>query len=267
MNTNYKMNELPLADLEKLGLYKDGKLLIPQEDRDALLAGRRTELISMHDLKADGFNLDQLDAKLSIVPDWDNKLTLKIHPIYKEPRLHPLLDDSEAQMLINGKLDMLRKTFQDGDKKTILNFEYDPETKEFVSYDPKKVIAPEMVNNEKLTEKQKAAFRNGEVVGLSDGTKFQHRAGDKKAIRSDRIALIVSILLDGGISYLLLRGVKNLAKAEEAQKDEFYTAGYEQALKDMQVQQKKPQVPFAGQQEFSNEHIRFSTSQGRKTGR
>src|SRR5690606_5154054 len=80
-------------------------------------------------------------------------------------------------------------------------------------------------------------FRNGEVVELKDGTKIQHSATDNKGIRSDRKRLILSVLLDGGISYLVFRGINNLRGRLEPQ-DEGYTAGYNRALSDMMADKK-----------------------------
>lgn len=235
MNTNYALKDLPLADLEKIGLYKDGKFLLEQDDMDALLTGHRTEMISLKELKADGFEIDQLDAKLSVVPDWDNKLTLKIHPIYKEPKLHPLLNEHEANALINGNIDTLQKIYQHKDQRKTYSFEYDPETKEFIEYDPEKVIVPEKVNSQVLTDQQKDAFRNGEVIWLNDGTQFQYRASDRKGIRADRAALVLSILLDGGISYLIIRGIKALVGLPQQDAE---TEGYLKALDEIQQKMK-----------------------------
>jgi hypothetical protein len=94
------------------------------------------------------------------------------------------------------------------------------------------------VNGEILSEKKKKAFQNGEVVELNDGTRIQHSSTDSKGIRSDRKALILSVLLDGGISYLLLRGLRNLSGSTDPQK-EGYTKGYNQALADMVLDTKK----------------------------
>ncbi len=234
MNANYQINDLPIADLERLGLYKDGQLLMQPDDRNALLGGRRTELISLHDLRADGFQIDQLDAKLSIVPDWDGKLTLKIHPIYKEAQRHPLLLATEADMLENNLMSCISKTYNNppAKPKTYI-IEYDPETREFISYDPEQVIPPHKVNGETLSKKQQDDFRNGTVVTLADGTKLQYKASEPKGVLSDRNALIFSVLLDGGISYLLIRGIRHLLNSNKAQADG-QTPAFQKAYAEME---------------------------------
>ncbi|MBL1410103.1 DUF4099 domain-containing protein [Sphingobacterium faecale] len=232
-------NEMPLNELEKLGLYKDGGFSISPENIDALLAGRRTDMLSMAGLNIDGLAIRQLDAKLSISRNELGDVQLNIHPIYREPQWHPLLSDDDEKALIAGEQHVVSKEQDiDGNKKKTVIIEYDDLTREFVAYEPDEVQAPIRVNGEELSEKQQEAFRNGEVVELTDGTKIQHSATDNKGIRSDRKRLILSVLLDGGISYLIFRGINNLKGRFEPQ-DEGYTEGYNRALADMMMADKK----------------------------
>jgi len=234
METPIKEKELPIMELEKLGLYKDGALTLPDGDVAALLAGRRTELRSLYNLEMDGFKMNQLDAKLSLLREEDGKIALKIHPIYNEVQPHPLLDEKETKQLLTGKLEAISKTFDDKGIERKLIIEYDEQTKEFISYYPYQVEVPIKVNGEMLNEKQKKAFQHGEVVELEDGTRLRHSAADSKGVKSDAKRLIFSVLLDGGLSYLVMRGLRHLASNGDLQK-EGYTKGYNQALADMMV--------------------------------
>ena len=234
-----KESEMPIRELEKLGLFNDGGFNISPENIDALLAGRRTEMLSMSGLDIDGFAIRQLDAKLSISRNVDGVAQLNIHPIYREPQWHPLLTDEDKKALVNGEKHVITKEQQiDGDKKKKIAIEFDDLTREFVAYEPEEVEVPLKVNGEELTEEQQEAFRNGEVVELEDGTKFQHSATDNQGIRSDRKRLIISVLLDGGISYLVFRGIRNL-RGRTAPQDEGFSKGYNQALTDMMLHDKK----------------------------
>lgn len=226
-------DELPINELQQLGIYKDGSLRLDAEQAEALFHGRRTKILSLENLKMDGFGIRQLDAKLSLFRNERGKVELAIHPIYHEAKPHPLLTEQEALNLKFGNAFNIEKEYEDASKKIKKAIiEYDEQTREFVSYDPDEVEVPEKVNSETLTDEQKNAFKNGEIVTLNDGTQLQHSATENKGIRSDRGALILSVLLDGGISYLLLRGIKNLASNWDDQKDE-YTKGYRQALQDL----------------------------------
>jgi hypothetical protein len=238
METQFKEKDLPLGEFQKLGLYKDGKLNLKKEDLDAMLAGRRTGMLKLEDLKMDGFSIKQMEAKLSLSRLPDGAVSLNGHPINKEVKQHPLLGKLESEGLQFGKLASVQTERMQGDKLKKWIIEFDAETKEFVSYAPDMVQAPHKVNGETLSEKQKKAFQNGETVELSDGTRLQHRASEPKGVVSDRKALILSVLLDGGISYLLVRAIKNLADNSSAQKEEF-TKGYNSALNDMKAADKK----------------------------
>lgn len=234
METPIKEKELPILELEKLGLYKDGTLTLKDNDIAALLAGRRTDLHSLHNLEMDGFKISQLDAKLSLLREEDGKVALKLHPIYKEVQPHPLLNEKETKQLMAGKQETISKTVDDRGMERRLVIEYDEQTKEFITYFPYQVEVPFKVNGETLDEKQKKAFQNGEVIELADGTRLRHSAVDSKGVRSDNKRLIFSVLLDGGLSYLVMRGLRHLSGNGNIQNDG-YTAGYNQAIADMMV--------------------------------
>ena len=56
-----------------------------------------------------------------------------------------------------------------------------------------------------------------------------------------------SLVLDGGISYLLMRGLRNLFGSKTVQKDP-YTEGYQRALLDMQRAQQITHAPTPKQE-------------------
>jgi hypothetical protein len=228
-----KESELPIKDFEKLGLYRDGRIDMNSEDMDALVSGRRTAMRSMAHLELDGFSIRQLDAKLSLRRNGDGSVSLNLHPIYKDIQPHPLLDMDETTRLAAGEVPSIQKEYSDENKeKKKLIIEYDEDTREFVAYDPKEVEVPVRINNEELTEQQRKDFREGRMVELSDGTRLQHSASDSKGVRSDRTRLVMSVLLDGGLSYLLFRGVRHLFGERSPQK-EGYSKGYNEAVADM----------------------------------
>ncbi|PYF74603.1 DUF4099 domain-containing protein [Pedobacter gandavensis] len=268
METFIKENELPIKELEKLGLYQEGKLNLSNEDVDALLAGRRTDMRSMFHLKMDGFEIRQLDAKLSLNRNPDGTVTLNLHPIYKEVKPHPLLSEEEARVLLDGKLQSIQKVYEQADKKlAMLIIEYDKQTREFVSYHPEQVEAPIKINGQVMSEEQQKAFQRGDVIELDEGTRIQHSATDSKGIRSDRKALILSVLMDGGISYLLLRGIRNLAGNKDGQKEE-YTKGYNQALADSMVgKPKREKEMTVGEHKDYETGSQYSRGYGRTSSR
>lgn len=243
MENQFRESDLPIGDLRKLGLMKNGKPNLSDEDIEALLSGNRTDLVTLQDLHGDGIHIQKMDAKLSLQRDANGHMSLQLHPIYRDIKKHPMLLEAEADQLEQGKLTHVLKTYQSGDgKKKTWVIEYDPETREFISSDPQKVRVPAKINGEKLSELQKEQYRNGEVVQLSDGTRLQRRASSRSGVTSNREALMYSLILDGGISYMLLRGLRNLFGSKNAQKDA-YTEGYQRALQDMQQMQRTKQAP------------------------
>src|SRR5690606_6129256 len=113
--------------------------------------------------------------------------------------------------------------------------EYDKETKQFMAYDPRKVKAPESVNEQHLTPDQKRKYKEGEVVELNDGTAFQFSSIDKKGMRSNRSGLVLSVILDGGMSYLLYTGLKRMLGGK-SNEEKSYSQGYMDGINKVQKQ-------------------------------
>lgn len=258
----FKDNELPLGELEKLGLYIQGRILLSRDNINALLTGRRTEMTNFKDLKFDGLSIPELDAKLSLKKNQDGSVSLNVHPIYKVAKAHDLLDENESQKLQNGEIDNIAKEqeVQKGKVRKII-IEYDEQTKEFISYDPEKVNAPLTVNSETLTEEQKKKFKNGQIVELSDGTRFQHTALNPQGLKSDNKRLALSILFDAGISYLVYRGIQALKNRAAKFQSEGYTNGYNQAIADMKQKGNVVDSNVTIQQ-LINKHIPNQESRG-----
>lgn len=207
----YKEQELPLADLERIGLAKNGRLKLDEDDLSALLSGRRTEMLRLENLQAEGLLIPALDAKLSLRPNASGVLELLVHPIYKEIEPPYYLTAEEAQQLEKGEKVNIDKIIvdKDGNAKEVL-VEFDSETNEFIITDTEKILAPEEINGLPLTAEQKEKYRKGKEVETADGTTIQYTAKDRHGVRSDRLALIASVLIDGGVSYLLFKGLNAL---------------------------------------------------------
>ena len=200
-----------MADLERIGLAKNGRLSLDEDDLNALLSGRRTDMLRLENLQADGIHIPALDAKLSLRPNAAGDLELLVHPIYKEIEPPYFLTAEEAQQLEKGEQVNIDKVIVDkeGNAKEVL-VEFDRETNEFIITDTEKILAPEEINGLPLTPEQKERYRKGKEVETADGTTIQYAAKEKQGIRSDRLALIASVLIDGGVTYLLFKGLNAL---------------------------------------------------------
>ncbi|SER31205.1 DUF4099 domain-containing protein [Pedobacter rhizosphaerae] len=232
METPFNSADLPIDQLSRLGIYQGDQLLLDSSQVSALLSGRRTSLISLRDIKGDGFEIERLDAKLSLSREENGKVELLIHPIYKQPREHTLLTEMQMRDLITGKQDYISKLIEQEDgHSTLLNVEYDEQTREFISYHVSEIIPPDRVNSILLSEEEKSAFQRGESLELEDGTKLQHRATEPSGLLSNRKMLILSVLIDGGISYLLIKGIS--AFRQNPQQLDHHTASFERAVQQM----------------------------------
>lgn len=231
----FNEDELPMADLEKIGLAKDGRLLLENEDLQAMISGRRTNMLRLKNLSGEGLQIPELDAKLSLKPNENGNLDLLVHPIYREAQYPDFLTDTEAEELEKGQAVSIWKLVKDEHNQTRdILIEFDQETKEFIITDTEKILIPDLVNNEYLTPEQKERYRKGKEVEISDGTKFQFSGTERQGVRSNRLALVASIIVDGGVSYLLYQGLNALfGKKRDQKESEERSKGYEQALKDM----------------------------------
>jgi hypothetical protein len=229
-------NGLPMKDLEIFGVIRNGKFTIPEKEVNALKNGGMTDIVELTDLKGKDIYIDKLPARLSIVRGEDGNPALRIDPVYMEPNRHPSLNDSERNQLVRKELANIKKSYVDkeGNIQTEI-IEYDQRTKQFLSYNPRDIKAPQMVNGQELNPQQKKKYKEGETVLLADGTAFQLSPAAPKGVRSNKSGLVLSVLLDGGLSYLLITGVQKLL-GKESQEDKAYSEGYLQAIKEVQKQ-------------------------------
>ncbi|MES2275020.1 MAG: DUF4099 domain-containing protein [Bacteroidota bacterium] len=244
---NFHEDELPIKDMETIGLAAGGQLLLNVDDLNALLSGRRTGLLELQNLEAENIKIKSLNAKISLQHTDEGKMDLLIHPIYRKAQRPEFLDENEAEKLQKGEVANLLKITKDNHgNKTEMLIEYDADTKEFIVSDTEKILAPDMVNNEFLTAAQKENYRKGREVEIADGTKFSYSAVDHHGIRANKLALVASILMDGGLSYVVYKGLNALFNKKRDEKAAAkLSPGYHQAMKDVENQRAFiPEVEF-----------------------
>ena len=138
---------------------------------------------------------------------------------------------------------------QEHQEKFVL-FEYDTDTKSYVGIDSEKIIAPEEVNGIKLSEDQKKNYKEGHEVVLEDDTKIQ--ASPAKGMRFNTSILIVSTILDGGMSYFLLKAAHRLSQNKK-EKKKIYDRAYKNALIKVQADLQIKQAAAPNNKQIAND--------------
>lgn len=100
--TKFKREEIPLDDMQALGLHDGKSLLLDNTQLENLLSGNITQFIQLNNVKIENDNTVSLDAKLSLRRKPDGSAGLFIHPIYKDLKHHPDLSPEENQAFAKG---------------------------------------------------------------------------------------------------------------------------------------------------------------------
>jgi hypothetical protein len=234
---NLNVRDLPVEDLRELGLFMEGEIALPKKDIDALLSGMRTGLVRLNDINHNGIEIKEMSVKLSLTKNAQGKAELLVHPVYKQSNLPSIISRQEGDDLLTGlKANLIKETTENGQPKKLM-VEYDWDTREYIVTDTSRLRVPDMINGMSLTPYQKERFSNGRQIEMPDGTTFQASSTTPDGIRSNRLALVVSLLMDGGLSYLLLTGLKAMVgdRGLLPQKDE-RNENYQKALQAAAVQ-------------------------------
>jgi hypothetical protein len=232
-----------MEELQKLGLADWNVLHIDDDNLTASLAGRRTDMLRLENLEQQGLHIPALDAKLSLRRNADGGVELLAHPIYKYAEGPEYLTDTEIESLEKGEAVNVVKTISDGegDKREVL-VEFDKDTNRFITVDTGKIFPPDEINGIPLTHQQKKNYRKGKEVETEDGTTIQYSAKYKQAIRADCLALIASVLIDGGVSYVLFKGLNALFnKKQEKERGRYFHKALEK-MSEAQVREVTPGV-------------------------
>lgn len=169
---------------------------------------------------------------------------------------------------------------QTGIEKTVLQAKVDEEMKEFTRYDNHFIIRPfdekskqfqsrlfefdakdksvkdidttkyelKTLNGHTISEKQLQMLRKGKEVKLDDETTIQlspKAENEKKLSSSAKALLITSIAFDGGITFLIIKGIQQLAKMEEENRKQQESQKYLAELQKLKgyLQTKAEQYP------------------------
>lgn len=186
------------------------------------------------------------------------------------------LEESLKSFKIGDKI----QVSQTGIEKAVLHANIDEEIKEITRYDNLFIIRPfdeknkefqsrlfeldvkektikdidttkyelQTVNGHTLSEKQLQLLRKGKEIKLDDETTIQlspKADNEKNLSASVKVLLITSLALDGGITFLIIKGIQKLAKMQEENRKQHESQKYLTELQKLKsfLQSKAEQYP------------------------
>lgn len=313
---NFDLTRIDKTELQALGLVNEnGEMNLSEENKELLSKGLMTDDISLKDIKLKE-DLCDLDCRISLYEDKDNKVKILIHPYYNDLERNNLLSEQEMAYISQNKgthskftqisgefveagaapykndpkqqnsyfvtVDtpggkqtvwgvMLEPALADsqvkkGDSITIKNtgiepvkvnapifkddkvigfeektvqrnnfliseydktkdlrnsnilIEYDENRKSFNILDANKIPLIEAINGQELTEQDNSDLKQGKEILLENDIKLKASPNSPALFESNKKLLIASILLDGGMSFLLIKGFQLMQKHIEDKK-------------------------------------------------
>ncbi|UZS00026.1 DUF3945 domain-containing protein [Chondrinema litorale] len=157
---NFEAKNIPYELLEKIGLKKKDVLSWSPDELKALLSGRTTQLKTI----SDGVG-NHLQAKLSLYPESDGSLGVKVHPVRTKVEVPTNLNREQAKDLKEGKTVVANQLSKNGTKEPYM-YKVDPETNEVFRTRIGNINLPRYLEGVELTQDQKAALLKGKEIEL-----------------------------------------------------------------------------------------------------
>ncbi|MFL0137676.1 DUF4099 domain-containing protein [Tenacibaculum maritimum] len=156
------IEKLPLKDFEKLGISENDlyKKLSPQDISELLKMGK-TELLTL-EIKKDGISFD-VDAKLSLMKNKDNSVSLRVHPYRKEIENSYNLTKEELETLKAGKV--VQKDIVLVGKNEKVLYQLDKEINEIVKHN-KAELQKNIDLKVPLSKEQKELISKGRTITI-----------------------------------------------------------------------------------------------------
>lgn len=143
-------------------------------------------------------------------------------------------DEVRAFNKYNNLFDVQLLTDENKETRSKL-FEYDTKTKTVADIDTS-TLEFDMINGIKLTPAQIRDLKRGKEISVDDDTKVQlsPKADNKAKVSSNtRILLLASLAVDGGLSFLIIKGVEKLQRMRLEYKKQQETASFRDGLETM----------------------------------
>lgn len=177
--------ELPFNQFEKIGLNKEAVLNLPKEDLKNLMSGHKTGVVPLK-IDKDGIEIN-IEAKLSLIRNSDDTISLNVHPYRKEIDNKFNLDANQLAQLKKGEIVEVAMLAKNGEQRQHL-VQLDKSINELVSVVKDKIKIPDSISDIKISNEQKEQIASGKSVsikGEKGELKVQLDLNDAKGIRID----------------------------------------------------------------------------------
>lgn len=172
MTNNPQYSNLPLAELQKLGIDENMLASMPEEVRGPLMSGGITPVVQTRIEIGNGKAI-LMPARLHVVPNHDGRSGLMLYPVQREFRNDLNLSKNEIDTIMRG--DILPKVLNEDGKFRMMLIQYDPQTKSAIKADVAKLNLDaklkdiEKVHDITLGQEQRQRIREGKPIELSMG--------------------------------------------------------------------------------------------------
>lgn len=115
--------------------------------------------------------------------------------------------------------------------------EFDDTAKSFNVIESGKIDRIKSVNGHSLTEEEKLELKEGNEISINGDTKLKVSPSKSSPLESNKKLLLLSMMLDGGMSFVLIKGFELLKEQRESQKIKEQLATKEVAQNEAQVKE------------------------------
>jgi len=154
------------SQFEKIGITRES--LEKTGNLEKLLNWQKTDLLPVS-LKFDGITL-RTDARLALRNSTDDKLTLTVHALRREPELErpyfgvKFTDEDKQNLLKTGNLGRIVQAEYSQGEKTPVVISIDKQTSELVAFRADRMKIPDTIKGVQLNELQKKELLEGKAV-------------------------------------------------------------------------------------------------------
>lgn len=162
---SFQIKDLPYAQFEQLGMSRKDVITMPPQELADLLNGHRSGLISLKIDLGQGMQPILTQAKLSLMRNPDNTLSLGVHPILAKPENTIEATAEQWTKMLKGEPIVKDSRAFNGTIEPHIH-QLDKDTNEILSARVSAIHIPNSVNNSPLTPTQKEQLRKGEPIEI-----------------------------------------------------------------------------------------------------